>query len=334
MTTTATRLVVPDAAWADVTVDIGSCQMADALAPHLDGVPGVRVGHVSTGPVPLEETEVLIGYHFPEGSLARATRLRWLHLTGTGTDHLARTGLSEHCLVTTSARVPGEAVAEYAVAAVFTLAKHLDELGCCSRPEWYRSRATMIGRSTVAVVGTGRIGRGVLRRFTALGARTMAVTRRRGQLVTDADVSVALDQLHEHAGTIDHLVICLPGAEGCPPAIDRAVLDALPATATVTNVGRPDALDNDRLLDALRAGRLQGAFLDVHPGEPLPDDHPSYAVPGLVVSPHRAFGFPDEADTVIRVFRENLADLRAGRTPRDATTPTTSTTSTTRRNAS
>jgi phosphoglycerate dehydrogenase-like enzyme len=89
----------------------------------------------------------------------------------------------------------------------------------------------------------------------------------------------------------------------------------------IVNVGRGEAIDNTALHAALRAGRLQGAFIDVHEREPLPDDDPAWEVPGLVISPHRAFAFPDEPVEIARTFLENLDDLRRGLPPRDRWQP-------------
>lgn len=62
-------------------------------------------------------------YQFPVDALAQLPRLRWLHLTGSGADHLAAAALADGVLVTNSARVPVEPVAEYAVSALLILLK-------------------------------------------------------------------------------------------------------------------------------------------------------------------------------------------------------------------
>ncbi|NUT98902.1 MAG: hypothetical protein HOY78_43565 [Saccharothrix sp.] len=275
--------------------------------------------------------EVLVGYQFPPGCLALLPNLRWLHLTGTGSDHLAAAGLRPGTLVTNAARVPVEAVAEYAVAGLFMLLKNLVELtenfphgvggqaaADRKRAAWYTGRAVMLDGSTVLVLGGGRIGRAVVRRLSALGARCVVVTRTGRTPVPLAVKTVGVDELLAVAAEVDHVVGCLPGTE--QPLVDKALLGALPAHAAFVNVGRASTVDEEALFEALRNGQLRGAFLDVHKIEPLPDDDPIWQVPNLVVSPHRAFAFPGEPTEVARTFLDNLADLRAGRTPRDAVT--------------
>jgi phosphoglycerate dehydrogenase-like enzyme len=294
----------------EVRVCIACCGMAQSLATELADVPGLRL-QVSAGvAAEAREADVLIGYHFPAGSLADLPRLRWLHLTGTGTDHLAGTGLPGGVLVTTSAEVPVTAVAEYALSGLLLLLKGLPRLG--RDAPWFRSGALLLSGSRVAVVGAGRIGRAVLARLAALGAHPVAVTRDGNLPVPGAERTVGASRLATEAGRLDHLIVCLPGGPGSRGLISREVISALPSHAMVVNVGRAETVDNAALHDALRAGQLGGAFVDVHEQEPLPDDDPAWDVPGLVVSPHRAFAFPDEPAAVARVFLENLERFRRG----------------------
>lgn len=159
-------------------------------------------------------------------------RLRWLHLTGTGTDHLAAAGLRPDVLVTTSARVPVDAVAEYAVAGLLQLAKDLgDEQERRHRP-WFTARATMLTGSTVAVVGAGRIGRAVIDRLQPWGVRLVAVTRPGGAPddVPGAERTITSDRFAAEASAWDHVVLCLPGGPSTRGLVGAEELAALPPT--------------------------------------------------------------------------------------------------------
>lgn len=278
--------------------------------PTLDDVPDAVAA----------ETDVLVGFHFPPASLTRMGRLRWLHLTGSGVDHLPATGLRPDVLVTTSARVPVDAVAEYAVAGLLHLAKDLgDERGRRHRP-WFTGRATMLAGSTVAVVGAGRIGRAVIDRLAPWGVNVVAVTRPGSPAgdVPGAARTVPSDRFAAEAPAWDHVVLCLPAGSSTDGLVGAAEIAALPPRATIVNVGRAACLDSGALFDALAAGRLRGAFLDVHDEEPLGPDHPAWDVPNLTISPHCAFAFPGEVAATAAAFLANLDDLRRGRPLRDA----------------
>ncbi|PGH48091.1 NAD(P)-dependent oxidoreductase [Streptomyces sp. Ru87] len=310
---------VPDAAggaaWDGLDVLVAHSRMAPRLLPVIEGEPGIRLRMAEEAGT--DDADVLIGFQFPPGSLAKLDRLRWLHLTGTGVDHLGAAGLRPGVLVTNSAAVPVTAVAEYAVSGLLLLLKELPEVVRDPAAAWYRSGAQLLTGSTVAVAGAGRIGRAVLRRLTALGAHTVAVTRRGDVPVAEAERTVPAARLVREAPGIDHLVGCLPGTPQTRGLVGREVLAALPEHATVTNVGRAETVDNEALHTMLREGRLRGAFVDVHEREPLPPDDPVRSVPRLIVSPHRAFAFPGEPAEVARTFLANLHDLRSGRPPRD-----------------
>ncbi|MFG3529810.1 NAD(P)-dependent oxidoreductase [Streptomyces sp. NPDC047917] len=307
--------------WHDPRILVAHTAMGAELLTHLD--PTVTaVQATSLLDVPrneLAEVEVLIGHHFPAHSLALLPGLRWLHLTGTGTDHLSAAGLAPGTLVTNSARVPVESVAEYALSALLMLLKEFPTLS--ARPQrrvWHASTAAMLCGSTVLVVGAGRIGQAVIRKVTALGARCVAVTRTGERSVPGADRTVGAGRLAEVAAVADHIVCCLPATTGTRHLVNGDVLAALPAGAALVNVGRAGTVDDEALREALEAGALRGALLDVHDIEPLPADDPRWRTPGLVVSPHCAFAFPGEPAAVGQVFQDNLTDLRAGREARDA----------------
>lgn len=310
----------PDLNWEHLDVVITGTGMASELARLLKGTPGLSV-RTGTGATGWDGAEVIIGFQFPAGSLSSIRSLRWLHLTGTGIDHVRSAGLSSRTLVTTSASVPVTAVAEYAMAGLLMMIKDLSGLagaGPRQPDEWFGSTATLLEGSTVGVAGAGRIGRAILARASAFGARTIAITRLGSPAVTEAMRTVGAGQLAAVAPEIDHLLCALPGTPATRGLVSAAVLAALPRHATVVNVGRAATIDVSALHAALIAGQLRGAFVDVHETEPLPPDDPAWRVPRLIISPHRAFSFPDEPRRVAEVFLANLDDLRHGRVPRDA----------------
>ncbi len=311
--------------WNCLDVLVTHCGMAGELVAALDGQPGLRLrvieGAAPTDPVSAGlggyRPDAVIGYQFGPGSLRGLAGVRWLHLTGTGVDHLEPARLEPDVLVTTSSRAPVTAVAEYAVAGLFLLTKDLVGLAAGQRRPWFSSAANLVAGSTVAVLGAGRIGRAVLARLSALGARTVAVTRHGAEPVAEAARTIGVAGLAAEAAGLDAVIGCLPGGPGTVHVLSRKVLAGLPAHARVVNVGRASTIDTEALYEALRAGRLAGAFLDVHDIEPLPADHEAWGVPGLVVSPHCAFRFPGEPAAVAAAFLDNLDDLRRGQAPRD-----------------
>lgn len=269
----------------------------------------------------LEDIDTIIGFHFPPDALAGLPNLRWLHLTGTGSDHLLATGLHPGVLVTNSPRVAVEPVAEYALTGLLACLKDFASLGeRPNRRRWFGASSLMLAGSTVGVLGAGRIGTAVIRRLTALGARCVAFTRTGTPAVQEAIETIDSAELYNRAHTLDSLVCCLPATAATRGLVSADMLAALPTHAVIVNVGRAHSIDVEALYECLRTQRIRAAFLDVHASEPLPPNDPAWAIPRLIVSPHCGFAFPDEALEVARSFFDNLDDLRAGVTPRDCLT--------------
>jgi phosphoglycerate dehydrogenase-like enzyme len=263
------------------------------------------------------EVDVLLANTLPEGLLARCPRLRWLHLTGTGVEHLVRAEPQRGLLVTNSPDVPARAVAEFVWMGLLALAKDAPRLVTRQRKRtWRLPDSRLVAGSRLVLVGLGRIGSEIARRAPGFEVRVTAVTRRGlpSPLVEDVRPVAELEAAAAHA---DHLVLAVPATPETRSLVDERVLAALPAHATVINVSRASVLDTGALVAALESGRLRGALLDVHDEEPLPPASPLWDVERLWITPHGAYRFPEEEAEITRLFVENLTRLRAGRVLRN-----------------
>ena len=109
--------------------------------------------------------------------------------------------------------------------------------------------------------------------------------------------------------------MALPGTAETYHILNRARIALLPAGATVINVGRGTAVEQEPLIEALNGGRLGGAALDVMDPEPLPPDHPLWTARNLVLTPHvsgnMTLGYT--CDRNVEMFCEDLRNYAAGR---------------------
>jgi phosphoglycerate dehydrogenase-like enzyme len=290
--------------------------MAAGIARVLDhrGLPVAVdvVTDTSTDPPGVDGIEVLLANTFPAGLLGRCPRLRWLHLTGTGTDHVAAGEPRPDLVVTTSATVPAVAVAEFAWMGLLALAKDAVRLvqGQHQRA-WAPADARLVAGSHLVLVGLGRIGTEIARRAAGFGVRVTAVTRS-GTPSPLVDRVVSAAELAEACAGADHLVLAVPATAETRHLVDARVLAALPRQAVVVNVGRAATLDVAALVAALRGGCLRAALLDVHDTEPVPPDSPLWSVPRLWLTPHTAYRFPGEEGAVAELFASNLAAFLTG----------------------
>src|SRR5690606_20624828 len=131
-----------------------------------------------------------------------------------------------------------------------------------------------IAGTTVGVVGLGGVGRAVAWRAAALGMRVLAVRRGSGGAPENVELLRGDDALDTLLARSDHLVLSAPSTPATRGLLDAASIARLRRTAVVVNVGRGDLVDEAALADALAAGHLRGAALDVFTEEPLPADSP------------------------------------------------------------
>jgi len=120
--------------------------------------------------------------------------------------------------------------------------------------------------------------------------------------------------LNEMLPTVQVLVCLLPLTTNTRGIIDAVLLSNLPKEAFVINPGRGDHLDETALLDALDSGHISGALLDVFCTEPLPESHPFWKHPNIIVTPHVAAvtSIPEAVEQIV----ESIAAFENGEKPR------------------
>jgi phosphoglycerate dehydrogenase-like enzyme len=110
--------------------------------------------------------------------------------------------------------------------------------------------------------------------------------------VTGFDRIHAREQLAEVASEFDFLVLLTPLTEKTRNSVDAKVLAAMKPTSFLINLARGGVVDEPALVEALKSGRIAGAALDVFNEEPLPADHPFWAMENVIITTHQG-GFCD-----------------------------------------
>ena len=160
--------------------------------------------------------------------------------------------------------------------------------------------------SNVAVLGYGSIGRALAERLLACRARVTAVASAPrddglvGSVLTPGDVDWAAQHV---------VVVVLPLTDATRHVVDAGFLARLSDGCLVVNVGRGPLLDTSAVL--AEAGRLRFA-LDVTDPEPLPDGHPLWSAPGVLITPHVAGGTTAMLPRMAALLRDQLTRYVAG----------------------
>ena len=112
---------------------------------------------------------------------------------------------------------------------------------------------------------------------------------------------------------LDILVISLPLTTESKGLLSYEQFDILSRKRTfVSNVARGGHIDQDALIDALQSGKIRGAALDVTDPEPLPNDHPLWLAPNLLITPHVSWKTGAYWDRLLDILELNLGKLEAG----------------------
>ena len=245
----------------------------------------------------LAETEIMVtlGPHLGTEAaqlFANMPRLRWVQLISTGTDnvaeHLAGTGVA----LTNAHGLHGRQMSEAAICAMLTLSRDIPRvIRNQDARHWDRFHSTLLSGKTVGIIGVGAIAEALAPICRALGMRTVGISGS-PRAVSGFDEMRARDPLADAVGDLDYLVVLAPYSAATHHLIGADVFAAMKPTAFIVNLARGGIIDEAALLTALDAGQIAAASLDVFEREPLPADHPIWAHPKIIVTPHIG-GFHD-----------------------------------------
>ena len=273
----------------------------------------------------LAQAEVLlVSYPVPEGLAALSPRLVWAHHTQAGVSNLAGSDLwrSEVTLTSSRGAVAATAIAEYALAAAAHFARGLHEAarqkaaGQFTRDGY--QMLTLRG-ATMGVIGLGGIGQEVARLSRAAGMRVIGTRRSVTAPLPDADGADLVlpgDRILQVATESDFLVVCSQLTAETHGFINASVFAAMKPDAVLINVARGEEVDEDALVEAVTAGRIRGAVLDVYAGElagqpPRPE---LTRLPQILLTPHiSGSGEANMAGPLRRLFADNLRRYLDGR---------------------
>jgi phosphoglycerate dehydrogenase-like enzyme len=169
-----------------------------------------------------------------------------------------------------------------------------------------------LGDATLGVVGLGQIGSEIARRGLAFGMRVLAVDPVQTAAPPGMAAPWRLDRLPDLLGESDFVVIAAPHTPETVKLFRRAQLRQMKPTAYLINIGRGAIVDLGDLVAALRAAEIGGAGLDVYETEPLPPDHPLWAMPNVILTPHVAGNSPRIAERHLAVLLENVRRFARG----------------------
>jgi D-3-phosphoglycerate dehydrogenase / 2-oxoglutarate reductase len=248
-------------------------------------------------------------------AIANAPNLRAIVRYGIGVDNVDQFAARErHVYVANVPDYGTEDVADHALALLMAVMRRVVTRDRAVREgHWFTGSSQKIYRPmgrTLGLVGYGRIARAFERRVRALGVTTVLVHDPMAQLPD----SVTAASMTELAARSDYLSIHAPLTPVTRHIVSRDVIARMKPTAIVVNTARGPLIDEAALTDALRAGRIFGAGLDVFETEPPASDNPLFALPNVVLADHAGWYSEESvADLQRKAAQEVLRVLEGGR---------------------
>jgi glyoxylate/hydroxypyruvate reductase A len=272
--------------------------------------------HVWPHTGPLEEIEYVVAWQAPTDLLASLPNLKVLFSSGAGVDHVDFSAVPPRVEIVRMVE-PGiiNGMVEYATLSVLALHRDLlDYIALQAAGAWRTIEVLPASERTVGVMGLGVLGQAVLERLRAFGFKLRGWNRSARQ-IEGVKTFAGDETLAEFLGGCDILICLLPLTAQTRGVLGRSVFRALPRGAAVINVGRGGHLDQAALIEALDAGQLSRAILDVTDPEPLPPESPLWRHPRVLVTPHIA-SMTQPATAAPRLL-ENLRRHQRGEPLRD-----------------
>lgn len=247
----------------------------------------------------------------PEDLATRFPNLEVLFSTGAGIDQFDFSVIPETLPVVRmveSGIIDG--MVEYVTLAVLSIHRDWRTYADQQRESsWQAHRVHPASSRRVGVLGLGVLGRAVLESLNGFGF-DCAGWSRSPQQIEGVECHAGVDGLQDFLARTDILICLLPLTDSTRGILAKPLFDKLPRGATVINVGRGGHLVQEDLLQALDAGQLSGAILDVCEPEPLPPGHPFWTHPKVVLTPHIAS--MTQPETAVEAVLDNLRRHKEG----------------------
>ncbi len=248
-------------------------------------------------------------------ALAKANKLKVIGRAGVGTDNIDKEAATKKGIVVMN--TPGGntiSTCEHTFALLFSLCRNVP-LANQSMQEgrWDRKKfmGTEVCGKTIGIVGLGRIGGEVARRAQAFEMKVIAFDPIMTQLKADA-LGVELVSIDELVERADFITLHAPMTEKTNNIINAERIARMKPTCRIVNAARGGLVNEQDLADALKAGKIAGAALDVYTSEPF-ENNPFIGLDNIVLTPHLAASTDEAQLTVAVEVAEQMVDyLKTG----------------------
>jgi phosphoglycerate dehydrogenase-like enzyme len=259
--------------------------------------------------------------HFSARILQQLPELELLSLTGKNSGQVDVGVATEQGILVTQTQGSGPSAIEMTMALMLALAHRVSQEDRAMHGGlWQTGIGFDLSGKVLGILGLGRIGTRIAAFGNHLSMRVLAWSANlTEEKAAAAGASyTALDDLFRQS---DIVTLHLRLSERTDRIITARHISLMKPTACFVNTARGQLVDEGALVDALRAGRIRGAALDVFETEPLPDNHPLRSLENVILTPHMGYVTEDSYDQFFRQAVENIESYLDGGMPAGAMNP-------------
>ena len=294
-----------------VVVQQISVEFGDALRAHPAALHVIdHLDHDRPFDFP-SDAEVLVTYPYAgwlsqEGKVDRApSYLKWVQLFSAGVERFPDWLLRDRIVGCGRGQTSAQ-IAEFVLAAMLHKEKKLSEIRATAPKHWVKTPMGTLEGKTLGLIGYGSIGREIAKRALAFDMQIVAC--RNGAWSDMVEGLTPMDGPGEVLNRSDHAVVCVPLTDSTRGMLDADLLSMSRPGLHLINISRGAILDQAALIEAISAGHIGSATLDVTYPEPLPADHPLWKVPQVHLTPHVSFL---GGDHLARFLEKTCANITA-----------------------
>ena len=262
--------------------------------------------------------DVFIGHAkvpVPWDQVVAQGRLKWIQSSAAGMDHcLVPAVIDSEIPVTSASGLFADQVAEQTLALLLGLLRNLPTfLRAQQQREFIRRPTADLHGKTIGIVGFGGNGRRIAEVLAPFRTRILATDLFPVDRPPWVEHLWPAEQLDALLSGSDVVILCLPLNTSTSGLIDREHLARMRKSSLLINVARGPVIVEHALTEALQAGVLAGAGLDVTEIEPLPEESPLWNLPNVIITPHVGAQSAHRLDATTDFACDNLRRFQEGR---------------------
>lgn len=258
----------------------------------------------------LQKADVLVTYgeDLNEENIQYATKLKWIFVASAGVEKMPAQAIVDRGILVSNVRgIHKTPMAESMLAHILAIKRALPWMyEQQKKSEWSKKGKQMELRdSTALILGPGAIGSEVGRLLQAFGVATVGCNRS-GKEAPYMDVMVSFDKLLEALPQADIVISVLPKTTETTHLLNEEHFKAMKNNAIFMNFGRGNLVDENVLIQAIKADEIGYAVLDVFEQEPLVTNSPLWTLPNVIVSPHISSHSSRYVERSLNIFKSSL----------------------------